>query len=137
MKAVNQMATMKKKKYKNPIPALRKKADKLYQQVGMMRYGWCEICGKTADCIHHYFPKSIASVLRYDIDNAIPICISCHLNIHKKNDPSMNAGILSRRGLDWHNDLSRKRSATIKTNVSYYRSIIEDLEEQLLILENQ
>ena len=128
---------MKKKKYKNPIPRLRNKADKLYQQVGLALNPRCECCGHPAQCIHHFFTKASSSYLRYDRANGIPICQKCHLKLHKRQDPSMIAAILNKRGQEWFDDLDRKRGTITKFTVGYLKSIIEDQEEQLLTLEIQ
>lgn len=53
---------------------LQKKADKLLQEKGREKYSKCEVCGGKMSCLHHFFPKSTASALRYDWDNLIPIC---------------------------------------------------------------
>ena len=128
---------MKKKKYKNPIPRLRDKADRQWQQIFVSKNSNCECCGMPIHCGHHYISKGASGVLRYEEINMIPVCLGCHCKFHSKHAPIMNSETTLRRGEEWYENLIQKNQAKIKTNVSYYRSIIEDLEEQLLILENQ
>ena len=127
---------MKMKKYKNPIPRLRNKADKLFQQIFVSKNPHCECCGKPVSCGHHYVSKGASGALRYEEANMIPVCVGCHLKFHSKHAPMMNSRTTLRRGVAWYENLEQKRQAQIKINVNYYRSIIEDLEEQLLILES-
>ncbi|HUS99633.1 MAG TPA: hypothetical protein VMY59_04855 [Candidatus Thermoplasmatota archaeon] len=122
----------KPKKYKNPIPALRRKADKLYQKLHVKNNKYCLICSSKTDCIHHFFTKASSSSLRYEEDNGIPICQRCHCKLHRRQDPSMIAIILRKKGKGWYERLDQKRLTPIKTNVNYYRSIIEHLEGEIL-----
>ena len=128
---------MKKTKYKNPIPRLRNKADKNFQIIGMKKHKHCLVCGMSADCLHHFITKGACASLRYDDDNGIPICTECHCKHHLGQDPTISITIREKMGDEWYARINEKKKVKIKTNVSYYRSIIEDLEEQLLILENQ
>lgn len=115
---------MKKKVKAKPIGYWQKKADKVFQKWLISRHPNCELCGKPAQCGHHYFPKSVASALRYDESNMIPICQGHHFR-HHNGDPRIHAEVLEIRGMDWHNNLKKKKEQIIKVGIKYYQSIIK------------
>lgn len=119
-----------KRKSPSKLAVLRRKCDKALQEEGRRRYTYCEVCGKPISCLHHFFPKSISSRLRYDWDNLIPICVSCHFQHHTSYNPSIHATIIKKRGQDWYDKLEEVRREIIKVNVAYYK-------EQLEILNNE
>lgn len=114
-----------------PIKHYRNKADKLYQEVGKLKNKSCLICGGEYNCLHHFFTKGSSSALRYDFENGIPICVSCHIKIHKRQDPSMIATILEKKGEDWYKKLNQKRWKPFKANIGNYKQIIEKLENEI------
>lgn len=120
---------MKKKKLPS-LAKLRKDADRLYQEVGMRGNPLCEICGKPAQVIHHYVPKSVSSALRYYLPNGIKLCNGCHMRLHRSGDPEYENKIKDKRGQDWLNDLRNERKRPVKISVGYYQRIIEDLINQ-------
>ena len=111
----------------------REKADKLFQKVGRKENSECLICGGEYCCLHHFFTKGSSSALRYDFDNAIPVCLSCHFKIHKTQDPEMVATILEKKGKDWYKKLNMKRRELTKSTIGYYKEVIEILENKLNI----
>ena len=110
------------------IAYYRKKADKLMQMWGRLNYTKCLICGKKMSCLHHYYPKSSSSTLRYDEDNLIPICQGCHFR-HHNGDPSIHNTVNEKKGKAWLKRLQSKKEGYIKTNIQYYKDIIEKYEE--------
>jgi len=102
----------------------RKKADKACQEWGRKTYKKCLVCGKPISCLHHYYPKSTSSALRYDEDNLIPICVGCHFSHHNGN-PAIQNKINEVKGEDWLKRLKKKKESYVKTNVKYYQDIIE------------
>ncbi len=117
------MTTQQKKK------KLQNKADKLYQEIGRALNDKCIICGGEYSCLHHYFPKSTCSALRYNIKNGIPICAKCHLRIHSSDDPTINNKIRDINGDKWLRELETiKRNIFVKTSIEYYNDIINKLE---------
>lgn len=112
-----------KKKGKS-LKTLRNKCDRLVQEWGRDKYSRCLVCGKPISCLHHYYPKSVSSVLRYNENNLIPICQGCHL-MHHNGDPRIHARILEIKGIDWHKELTKKKEQIIKINQGYYKKIIE------------
>ena len=122
---------------RDPRKTLRNKADKLFQEWGVMRYKHCLVCGKPMDCLHHFVTKGGSTTLRYDEDNGIPICASCHHRHHIGQDPTITITIREKMGDEWYARIKEKKNVQTSTTLGFYKSIIEDLEEQLLILENQ
>ena len=109
------------------ISYYRNKCDKLMQEWGRKTYSKCLVCGKGMSCLHHYYPKSKASILRYDEDNLIPICNGCHLAHHTGN-PEIHNTINKIKGEQWLTSLQRKKELIQKINISYYKKIIENYE---------
>jgi|TARA_Y100000310_G_C20638702_1_gene792654 5-methylcytosine-specific restriction endonuclease McrA len=110
------------------ISYYRRKCDRLLQEWGRRTYKKCLICDKKLSCLHHYWPKSKASALRYDKDNLIPICNGCHL-MHHTGNPDIHNKINEIKGNDWCIKLRRKKEKIIKPNIGYYKKIIETYEK--------
>jgi len=111
---------------------LQNKADRLFQELGKLMYKQC-FCGKPISCLHHYYPKSTATVLRYEIKNGVPICVGCHLRHHSANDPdiifNMKLFMESEFGKNWETELRQQRYADcIKTDESWYKANIDKLQ---------
>jgi len=109
---------------RNKIKTLRNKADRLMQGWGRRTYKECMVCKGKYCCLHHYYPKSKASALRYDEDNLIPICNSCHL-MHHTGSPDIHNKVNEIKGKNWYVKLKKKKEKIIKINIKYYESIIE------------
>jgi len=58
----------------NPKQRLRKEADKLYFQAYLKSK--CEVCGKPAKNVHHFYYKRSYPYLRYEEANAVSLCMS-------------------------------------------------------------
>jgi len=110
----------------NKKRSLQKKADRLLQEEGRRRYEYCLVCGKPMSCLHHYYPKSMASALRYDWDNLIPICVGDHFR-HHNGDPRIHNKVNEVKGEEWLNRLKSKKEEIVKTSIPYYEKVIEDL----------
>ena len=117
------MATTQQKKAR-----LRKKADKMLQELGRRTYDSCLICGKPMSCLHHYYPKSTCSALRYDWENLVPICQGCHFSHHNGN-PAIHNKVNEIKGKKWLEDLeAKKRNGFVKTTIDYYENVIRLLD---------
>ena len=112
------------------MPNPRNKADKIFQIWFMSSHTKCEACGKPAVCGHHFFPKSVASSLRYNPDNMVAICQGCHLH-HHNGDPRIHAKIMEDRGRDWYNGLLAEKEKLTKTNKAYYEGIIKHYNQNI------
>ena len=106
---------------------LRRKADKLIQELGRKTYKKCLVCNKPMNVLHHYYSKSTCSALRYDWDNLIPLCNGCHFSLHNSN-PEIQNKINEVKGKQWLEDLQiKKRNLFIKESLGYYQNIIDKL----------
>ena len=113
------------------IKTLRNKADRLYQEVGRKENDCCLVCGGEYSCLHHFFPKSVSSALRYNLENGIPICQRCHFRHHSANDPIIHATIVRIKGDEWLQRLEKDKHKIINTSQTYYKNIINNLEDKL------
>ena len=110
------------------ISYYRKKADAVMQEWGRRNYKDCLVCGKPMSCLHHYYPKSTSSALRYDEDNLIPLCVGCHFR-HHNGSPEIQNMINAMRSTEWLEELKRKKELPIKPSKAYYLNIIEKYNE--------
>ena len=106
------------------IAYYRRKADKAIQGWGKRTYKLCLVCGQPMSCLHHYFPKSISTNLRYNTDNLIPICQSCHFK-HHNGDPRIQNAINGKIGKSRINYLLKEKNKLQKVGKKFYQDIIE------------
>jgi hypothetical protein len=72
---------------------------------------------------HHWVEKSRSNRLRYDLDNIVSLCYSCHSKIHNQFGNSIIGGldvanlIIRKRGGGWHERLKKISRETIKRDV--------------------
>lgn len=121
-----------KPKKKKPLSYYRNKADRLFQEIGRKLYKECMICGGEYSCLHHYWPKATSTALRYDLENAVPICCGDHLKHHTGN-PRPHETVVLIRGKEWADRLDQKRKEAIGQQYSraWYEQKAEELEEIL------
>jgi len=100
-----------------------KKADVLFQEVGLKRQPKCLNCGKPATEIHHHIPKSICSALRYDLQNAVSLCHTCHIRC-ENGDKSITEGYKKHLNLDY---LETKKHEIISVDSKFYEDAIRRL----------
>lgn len=113
------MTTQQKKK------RLRNKADRIIQELGRETYDSCLVCPEPISCLHHYYPKSTCSALRYDWENLIPICQGHHFSHHNGN-PEIHNRINEIKGLEWLEALRiKKRTLFVSHTLAYYENIIK------------
>lgn len=106
---------------------LRKTADRIWFLKCIKKE--CEVCGKEASQVHHFFPKGQFGHLRYDINNGISICNACHFSHHTKGNPIIHQTIIQKRGQKWYEELrdkSRKSPQSYQT-IAYYKNTINKL----------
>lgn len=116
---------------KEKTSTLRNKADKLFQELGRLHYSDCLVCGKEYSCLHHYFPKSTSTALRYDFENGINLCQGCHFSLHNSN-PAIQNTINEVKGEEWLKELTwRKHNLTVKPNNEWYKCQIEILQTMI------
>ena len=88
----------------------------------------CEVCGKPAIQVHHFFPKGLYGHLRYNTSNGVSLCRGCHFLIHHA-DPKIRDKIIEVRGKKWYDELKEKSKEihiSHKT-IKYYEEIISKL----------
>jgi len=122
------MAKSKKKR-------LRGQCDRLWYEVCIKKYGnQCDVCGGKARIqVHHFFPKGLYGILRYDLDNGISLCMGCHFKHHTCGDPTIHQTIVAKRGQKWYNDLkekSKSKESSYQT-IKYYENTIIKLNKYL------
>jgi len=118
---------------------LRSKADRLFYDVCLLKFG--TICMAEAVCIsepkkkkviqiHHYYPKRIYNIVRYDLDNGIPLCRSCHFRHHHLGDPLIHNEVIIKKGKRWFNRLTKKARVQKSSflTVKWYEDHIKRLE---------
>lgn len=120
--------SMSKKPKKKSIAYLRKKADRLFQEIVRKVYRDCEVCGEPLSCGHHFISKGSSSYLRYSWENIIPICNSCHCKIEMRKSHELTGVIVLKRGQAWLDSLRTKQRMFIKTDRAYYETLIKNLE---------
>lgn len=108
---------------------LMREADKLWYVRLLQPH--CEVCGDKAIQVHHFFYKGSYGHLRYDLDNGISICRSCHYKIHFKDPKPINDIIIKKRGKRWYNRLKKRgeqRKSSFKS-IKYYEDVIKKLKK--------
>uniref|UniRef100_A0A7V3JAD4 HNH endonuclease n=1 Tax=candidate division CPR3 bacterium TaxID=2268181 RepID=A0A7V3JAD4_UNCC3 len=111
---------------------LRREADKLWQLILMRRYkGRCFVCGKKAIEVHHFVPKQQCLALRYDLENGIPTCRSCHFQIHFKSDPLIPLIIAFKKGKNWVKYLQEKKKEKVQMTTEWLEEQIKKLRMEL------
>ena len=117
---------MKKQTTQQKKARLRRKADRLYQKIGREVYEkkGCLICRGKYSCLHHYIGKDLCFALRYDLENGVPVCHSCHMGIEFRKDPWYNNQIIRKKGQEWADKLESKRRKKVNYTLEYMKNII-------------
>jgi hypothetical protein len=87
---------------------LSKACNKLWTEIGFLLHPFCEVCNKPTVGIHHFFPRSMCSILRFEVENGVGLCRGCHFAHHFKGDPKIHQAIVEKRGIDWYNKLEEQ-----------------------------
>ena len=127
-----------KRKSKSVTSKLQKKCDSYLTPIVKQQSEMCEAgCGNYTQVGHHWIEKSRSARLRYEIENIIPLCNSCHSKIHNRFGNNIVGGvdiaevIIKKRGRDWFNRMNKLQGEMIKTNKAYYEEQLEKLENIL------
>ena len=119
-----------KRKPKKSYKQLCSAADKLCYQIYLKEE--CEVCGKKAVYLHHFWYKRNYPHLRFDPDNLISLCISCHPALHFQDPKKIESKIIEKRGKKWHSTLQNRANnppKNFKVNKKHYTEIIELLKQ--------
>lgn len=108
-----------KKPRKQTASSVRNQADKLLTPLIIKMYPKCLLCNNPTQVAHHHIHKSKSTRLRYEINNLVPLCHSCHLALHM-NESYHASRIVEIRGLDWFRDLERMKNEIVKADVLWY-----------------
>jgi len=109
--------------------ALKLKADKKWREkfVGDR----CEVCGGTWKLTgHHFYYKGSYAHLRYEGDNCITLCVTCHFALHHHDPKLVSDNIIKVRGKEWHERLEKKARDRPKGSfltLAYYQGKVEEL----------
>ena len=85
----------------------KKDADRKWYAVNLSKRPECEVCGKPAIQIHHFYPKGLYGHLRLHEMNGISLCMYHHFRHHHLGDPVIHQTIITRRGKKWYNYLTK------------------------------
>lgn len=113
------------------IGKLQRTADALLQQNNRQRHERCFLCNKPNQVGHHFFPKSVSSFLRYNLDNIVPLCNGCHMRLHQSGNPDYEQRIITLKGVAWYTNLRTHARDYVKIDRAYYQRIIERLNKEL------
>jgi hypothetical protein len=108
-------------KKRDPKKTWRNRADRLFQEVGLLVKPRCMHCGRPAEVIHHYHEKSISNALRYECLNGVPLCNSCHCLWHSRHDPDFLHKIDEKLGVERIAYLAENRDNPVKTTLKFYQ----------------
>ena len=108
---------------------LLNEADKLYQIKYKKKYPKSAISGEPTEAIHHFIYKSDSNNCRFDGDNAVPVTIAEHRQIH---DNAKHTGALYNKitlwlGTEKQQRLEEKRKIDCKLTDNYLKEVINDL----------
>lgn len=115
---------------------LEKECIVLWRQASVKRWGGhCAICGKVGDHMHHFIARSRSTALKYDVENAVPLCRGHHYSIHNEMDilkrRALEDFIINGRGLNWLTYISEHKSAKIQVRIWWLEDIKKELEGML------
>jgi len=101
--------------------SLRKKCDDLLTPLIKKMSPACLLCGRKTEVAHHHVHKSKSTVLRYTIENLIPLCNHCHLALHW-NESYWASKIVQLKGIAWFNKLEREKNKIVKADIIFYQT---------------
>jgi 5-methylcytosine-specific restriction endonuclease McrA len=132
-KVVKKKPTKKKKPKLKTLKTLRNRNDKLLTPLVKKRDEMCLLCPyanpprcNPTQVAHHHVHKSQSSALRYEMDNLINLCNPCHMMLHN-NESYWASVIVKLKGLDWFEDLERKKHVIQKVNRQWYEDYYKKL----------
>lgn len=117
------------------VKTVRTKADNLLTPIIKVMYPFCLLDGHPTEVAHHHVHKSKSTRLRYEIDNLVPLCNSCHFKLHK-DESYWGSRVVQERGMDWFKKLDRTKNEIVKADVHYYIGHYERLKKLLEELNN-
>lgn len=125
----NKVSKLKKPKLPSPR-ALQKKCDALLTPIIKAKYPKCLLCGQATQVAHHHVHKSKSLILRYDLDNLINLCNSCHFALHQ-NESYYASLIVQIKGMMWFEGLQKKKDKILRTSPMWYMEKLNYLKRLL------
>ena len=111
---------------------LMRENDRLYQEIGRLKYKACFFGCSNYSCLHHYVRKAQSLNTRYDLDNGIPICNKHHCLIHQSQDSEVEGRIVTEMGKKWFDKLMKRKHTTIHNKLEFLRNQNTWLKNELL-----
>jgi 5-methylcytosine-specific restriction endonuclease McrA len=116
---------MIRKHSKNVLPKLKERADRALQDYFRRHKTKCEMCGGRYEVAHHFIHKKLSNYLRYDENNLIFVCQSCHSKFHSFPEPTYPIRVQQMRGQEWLNYIESHRHLEKKFTRSELEEIIK------------
>lgn len=108
------------------------KLDKIFSKVIRLQRPQCEVCGRQATQIHHYFGRRYKSV-RYSEQNVVSLCFTDHRRFHE--DPEFGRQFMVKKlGNSIFDMLTLNKNAygrpDYKLLLIYYNQILNKIERE-------
>ena len=109
---------------KSKTSKLKKECDGLLTPIIKKLKPKCEACYSATQVAHHWIEKSRSSRLRYELENLVALCHSCHSKIHNRFGNSVVGAIdvaqliINQRGIEWKERMDKLGREEVKTNVA-------------------
>ena len=119
--------TKLKKRSRNPLNALKRKADESLQDSYRSKHRGkkCECCGAKFELMHHHLLKSQSNYGRYKQPaNLIFLCKRCHNALHFGMYDVVSKYSL-KRGKRWKKKIDFIRQQDIRLNTTYLNEVME------------
>lgn len=101
------------------ISTVRNKCDSLLTPIIKFLYPNCLLCGRQTEVAHHHVHKSKSTRLRYELDNLINLCTSCHCKLHQ-NESYWASKIVDIKGMDWFKKIDKLGQEIVKADVHWF-----------------
>ena len=69
----------------------------------------CLICGRKAECLHHYISRGASAKLIKEPENLIPLCNECHRKLHQDIKFNGKKMIEEIKGVEWIKKINKLR----------------------------
>ena len=115
------------------VESVKKEGDKLLTPLAKAIHPYCEACGALASVGHHYIEKSRSNLLRFNMDNIISLCQSCHTKIHNQFRGNSLAAhdtaelVRKARGEKWYKKIRSLEHQSIKADIIFWSNQLEEL----------
>lgn len=129
-----------KKREKLPsVKTMRNKCDKLLTPIIKLQHPYCFLqisdnCARVTQVAHHHIKKSQSTAVRYDLNNLIALCHSCHMKLHSQ-ETTWASLVVEKKGLLWWRRVYAASTKMVKADVHFYIENYERLRKTLEELE--